>query len=65
MVQVIQNTQSENTRRRAIESLKKIGVGNPEAVTALVQVIQNTRNQNTRRQAIATLRKIDPGNPHL
>ncbi|WP_273248372.1 HEAT repeat domain-containing protein, partial [Limnospira indica] len=63
LVQVIENTQDENTRRRAIESLGEIGVGNPEAVTVLVQVIENTQDEYTRREAIASLGKIGVGNP--
>ncbi|MFZ1027893.1 MAG: HEAT repeat domain-containing protein, partial [Limnoraphis robusta] len=63
LINILEHCPSESTRRLAVESLGKIGQGNPEAVAALVNLIANTENEYTRREAVESLGKIGQGNP--
>ncbi|BAZ25126.1 hypothetical protein NIES4073_60300 [Kalymmatonema gypsitolerans NIES-4073] len=63
LVELIQNSQDEYTRRQAAFSLGKIDKDNPTAIKALVELIQNSQSESTRRQAAFSLGKIDKDNP--
>jgi hypothetical protein len=64
LVQLLQSTiVDDETRRRAAESLEKIGTGNEIAIAALVQLLQSTTvDDETRRRAAESLEKIGTGN---
>ncbi|MBD2043644.1 HEAT repeat domain-containing protein [Microcoleus sp. FACHB-672] len=62
LVELIGNTEDEDTRRMAAESLGNIGTGNETAIRALVELIGNSRNESTRRRAVYSLGKIGTGN---
>ncbi|MDJ1173976.1 HEAT repeat domain-containing protein, partial [Roseofilum capinflatum] len=63
LVQLLEQTEDEDTRWWAAETLEKIGQGNPQAIAALVQVLEQTENEYTCRRAAETLGKIGQGNP--
>ncbi|MEH2119459.1 NACHT domain-containing protein [Nostoc sp.] len=64
LVQLLQSTTvDDSTRRRAADSLRKIGTGNKDAIAALVQLLQSTNlDDSTRRQAASSLGEIGTGN---
>ena len=62
MVRLLKSTQNEYTRKRVIESLGRIGVGNEMAIRALTQVLQSIHDEYTLRRVIESLNQIDPGN---
>ncbi|MBO1346750.1 MAG: HEAT repeat domain-containing protein [Hormoscilla sp. GUM202] len=61
LVQLLQDTRNEETRRQVAKDLGEIGNGDSEAIEALVQVLENSRNGETRRQVAESLGKIGNG----
>ncbi|NMG20984.1 NACHT domain-containing protein [Brasilonema bromeliae] len=55
LVELIQNSQDEETRWGAAYSLGEIGKDNPIAIKALVELIQNSQDEETRRGAAYSL----------
>jgi HEAT repeat protein/energy-coupling factor transporter ATP-binding protein EcfA2 len=62
LVELINTSQDESTRRQAADSLGKIGLGNAVAIAALVELINTSQDESTRRQAADSLGKIGLGN---
>ena len=62
LVRVLETTQNEDTRRRAVESLGNIATGNETAIRALVRVLETTQDEYTRRKAVESLGNIATGN---
>ncbi|HEY9609407.1 HEAT repeat domain-containing protein [Allocoleopsis sp.] len=62
LVQLIESTENESTRRVAANSLVEIGTGHETAITALLQLLTSTQEGEMRWQAADTLGKIHPGN---
>ncbi|MBE9057731.1 HEAT repeat domain-containing protein, partial [Sphaerospermopsis sp. LEGE 08334] len=58
LVDLIRNSDNKYTKRRAAESLGKIGNGNEYAIQALVDLIRNSDNEYTKRRAAESLDKI-------
>ena len=63
LVDLIRNSGDEYTRRRAAESLGKIGKNNPVAIAALAELIRNSGDESTRGRAAESLGKIGKDNP--
>ncbi|MDB9456747.1 HEAT repeat domain-containing protein, partial [Dolichospermum circinale CS-541/06] len=61
LVELINTSQDEYTRRRAADSLGEIGVGNAEAIAALVELINTSQDEYTRWRAADSLGKIGVG----
>ncbi|MBE9059340.1 HEAT repeat domain-containing protein, partial [Sphaerospermopsis sp. LEGE 08334] len=64
LVDLIRNSDNEYTKRRAAESLGKIGNGNEYAIQALVDLIRISDNEHTKIRAAESLVKIDNGNEY-
>jgi len=62
LVRLIQSSEDEFTRWRAVASLGKIGTGNPTAITTLVQLIDSTEGELNRTLVASRLGQIDLGN---
>jgi HEAT repeat protein/DNA polymerase III delta prime subunit len=62
LIQVLETTENEDTRREVAKSLEKIAVGNELAIRALIRVLETTENEDTRREVAESLGEIDPGN---
>ncbi|WP_193372575.1 HEAT repeat domain-containing protein, partial [Planktothrix mougeotii] len=62
LIQVLETTESEDTRWTVAESLGKIDVGNKLAIRELIRVLETTENEDTRRTVAESLGKIDVGN---
>ncbi|MEH2182371.1 NACHT domain-containing protein, partial [Nostoc sp.] len=62
LVELIRDSQSEETRRQAASILGKIAPNNHTAITALVELIRDSQSEETRRQAASILGKIAPNN---
>ena len=62
LVELINTSQDESTRRWAAESLGEIDVGNAEAIAALVELIKTSKDEDTRSLAAQSLGKIGVGN---
>ncbi|MEP0787331.1 HEAT repeat domain-containing protein [Coleofasciculus sp. FACHB-129] len=62
LINLLQTTENESTRRSAAESLGKIGTGNELAIAGLLRILETTENEDTRWMVANSLEKIDPGN---
>ncbi|MFP4124738.1 MAG: CHAT domain-containing protein, partial [Coleofasciculus sp.] len=65
LIQLLDKTQDESTRRRAAESFEKIDPGNPKVIEALIELLQTTQDESTRRRAAYSLEEIGTGNPKV
>lgn len=63
LIQRLEASGDEPTRRKAAEALGEIGAGNSDAVSALTALLHSTQDEETRWQATLSLGKIDPSNP--
>ncbi|MDB9444451.1 HEAT repeat domain-containing protein [Sphaerospermopsis kisseleviana CS-549] len=62
LVDLIGNSDDEDTKRRAADSLGEIGNGNKDAIQALVDLIRNSDDKYTKITAADSLVKIGNGN---
>ncbi len=44
LIELVETSQNTDTPWQAIESLGKIGTGNPKAIEALIKVLETARN---------------------
>jgi len=58
LIQLLDKTSDESTRRVIANSLSKIAVGNEEAIFRLLQLLDKTSDENTRRIVAYILGKI-------
>ncbi|MBC6473104.1 MAG: HEAT repeat domain-containing protein, partial [Hormoscilla sp. GM102CHS1] len=58
LVQLLQKTKNEETRRKVAEILGEIGKGDSETIAGLVQLLQKTKNEETRRKVAEILGEI-------
>lgn len=63
LIQQLQPSRDEPTRRKAAKALGEIGAGNFDAVSTLTALLNSTQDEETRWQAALSLGKIDPSNP--
>jgi len=61
LVQLLNSTENESTRRLVVANLGKFAAGNTEAITALVQLLNSTEDQFTLWQTVKTLQEVVPG----
>ncbi|WP_137669137.1 HEAT repeat domain-containing protein, partial [Sphaerospermopsis reniformis] len=59
---LIRNSDDEDTKRRAADSLEEIGNGNEYAIQALVDLIRNSDDKYTKISAAYSLGEIGNGN---
>ncbi|MEW6497113.1 MAG: HEAT repeat domain-containing protein, partial [Cyanobacteriota bacterium] len=59
LIQLLDTSQTEQTRRLAAASLGGIDPGNPKAIEALIQLLGTAQNDSIRWQAAESLEKID------
>jgi HEAT repeat protein/DNA polymerase III delta prime subunit len=62
LIEVLETTENEDTRREVAKSLEKIAVGNELAIRALIRVLETTENEDTRREVAESLGEIAIGN---
>ncbi|MBD2292829.1 HEAT repeat domain-containing protein [Anabaena sphaerica FACHB-251] len=62
LVQLLDRSKDEDTRRLVANSLGKIDPGNEKVIAALVQLLNTSESDSKRWQAADSLGKIDPGN---
>ncbi|MBW4474948.1 MAG: HEAT repeat domain-containing protein [Stenomitos rutilans HA7619-LM2] len=62
LVQVLETNQDKNIRRRAVESLSKIGAGNERAIQALVQILETIQDRHIHWITAKSLGEIGMGN---
>ncbi|MDT9187604.1 HEAT repeat domain-containing protein [Limnospira fusiformis KN01] len=60
LIDILETTTDERTRRRAAENLGQIGKGNKTAISALVNLLETTTDKSTRIQAAENLGQIHP-----
>lgn len=63
LLQRLQATSDETTRREIAEILGEIANSDPRIITALTQILQTASDEETRWQAALSLGKIDPSHP--
>jgi hypothetical protein len=63
IIQQLSSTNDEIQRQRAAKHLGEIGVGNSNAIQALVSLLRSSSDDETLWIAVESLRKIDPENP--
>jgi HEAT repeat protein len=65
LIRILETTEHEYIRIRALESLGEIGEGNPHVIAALIRILETTEDEYIRWSAANSLGKIDQGNPHV
>jgi CHAT domain-containing protein/HEAT repeat protein len=61
LIQTLETTTDENTRRQAAYRLGEIAFGNERAISALVRILETSTDENTRWQAAYSLGQIAKG----
>ena len=62
LIQLLDETSDEDTRRSVTETLGEIAVGNESAIARLIQLLDETLDEDTRRSVTETLGEIAGGN---
>ncbi|MBD1934824.1 MULTISPECIES: HEAT repeat domain-containing protein [Cyanophyceae] len=62
LINLLETTESEDTRWKTAYSLGEIDPGNEVAIAGLLRLMETTENKFTHRMAAESLGKIDPGN---